>query len=392
MIGPGIFTICACSLIFYLFGSYGPILNYLTINLDFLMLPFMGYYILRLFSRLIRLRKSSREWTACALLCNGLASGCLSYGILSQSPLFLRITDLVNYRWLLLDLQKLGIISILFFAGYTVIKLAELLKATSWEPLAFPAVLATGQVMIGVSLWRSLAVFAPSWTPWNGIGLILFAGILAVAFANFGYYGQKSNYPPISGMGNWLKSSPMGMFLIGIMLATYLIFIRPAIIKATPWAFIIEWLLLCFISGIIFILLNQSLEEKYSLPYKESAWQTHVQEIDELIDVEFDKIVFLQGDFVDQSAQNRLREFLQDALQENGLNENEIKHTLTAITEYRDKKIPWWAFGCWEKRYKEKNRENRRRVLSHTMDSVKRVFQPVKIEGEQNERITTGGN
>jgi hypothetical protein len=376
-IRPFIFAFIACGIFYYLFGSFGPIFKILNTDLSFLMLPFMGYYVLRLFSRLIGLAKPSRNLTACALILDGIAFSFFSYFFFHQTPLFAKVNNLDQYKWLFIEIQRLSIFSILFFAGLTVVRLSSLLKDTKWETRAYPAVLASGQIMMGIALWQSSAAFSQSWAPFKGIGLILFTGMLAVAISSAGNYGKKSRYPIIADISEWFKNGPTGKFFFGLLLAAYFIFLRPMIITATPWASIIEWLIVCIVSGIILFSIRMRLKDNYSLPVKESSWQAHVQEIDEFADEDLEKMVSLQQSFINLSSKGNLVELLQRILKENGLNEKEISNILAAISEYRDRKTPWFFFSFWKRRILRQNLKNRKQVLDNTIIKLESLIRPM---------------
>jgi hypothetical protein len=369
-IKPLAFAIIACGVVYYLFSSLGPISQYYGVNISFLILPFLGYYILRLLSRLSPIVLRSVGGIVCALILNGIAFSFFSYFILNRAPLFEGVPSLSHFDTLYSEMQSLSGLAILFFTGYTITKLSELLKSTVADSRAYPPDLALGQIIIGYSLWQSFVVFSLSWSPFRGIGLIIFIGILALAASNIGEYGKKSKYPLIADASNWLKLGAVGKFVFASLIAAYFIFARPALIGITPWAYIIEWLIVCFVSWRIFSNIRDRLVKRYCSPVRETAWQKHEQEITEFVGDDFDSLVGLQASFVDESAKDKLLASLKVTLTNNKLGENEINQKIGEINKYKDRKVPWFAFGFWKRRILNQNRNNRRIILNSTLKNL----------------------
>jgi hypothetical protein len=380
-IRPLAFTFIICCIFYYLFGPWGPIFQYLNTDLSFLILPFFGYWILRLFSRLIRIARPSRDGTAYALILNGAAWAFFSFFLFNRAPLLVRIPDLVQFQWLLFEIRHSGPFAVLFFTGYTITRLSGLLKNNIAGSPKYPAVLASGQIIMGYSLWQAFATFSQYWAPINGVGLVFLAGLLALAVSALGEYGKYSGQPLLADASSWLNKGPVGKFFFGILIAAYFIFIRPAIVAATPWAYVIEWLIVCFIAWRIFSAVKRSLDNNYSLPFKETAWQSQRQEINELVSDDFNNLVKLQENFVDQSATGIMVSSLRHTLRNNYLDENEINQVLAMILEYRDRQIPWYAFGFWRRRILKRNRQNREQVLKSTITMMGSLVHPANKTG-----------
>jgi len=373
---------------FYLFSSVGPIYQYLHIDITFLVLPFLGYYFLRLLSRLCTLFIPKLHGIVWALILNGLAFSFFSYFFSSQA------TDLANIpAWsksflFFTYLEHLSVFAVLFFVGYTIARLSEPIKTTSLGSRIYPLCLAIGLSLIGYSLWQSFSAFSRSWDPSKGIGLVLLIGMLAVAISNLGYYGQKSKYPLIADASNWLNTVPARKFYLGALFAAYFIFIRPVVISITPWAYIIEWLIFCGISWYIFANAKESLDNNYCLPVKETDWQKHTQEISESLTDDFKKLVRLQEGFILRSDKDNFVTSLQQTLRMNNLGDDEINQLLAVINEYNDRNVPWYAFGSWKQRILIKNHKNRREVLDKTINNLENLSHPTRQNiGEPHERI-----
>jgi hypothetical protein len=376
VIKPLIFALIACGIAYYLFSSFGPITTNFGIDVSFLILPFIGYYLLRFSSKLCRVFISTLSGTVYATILNGLAFSWFCYFLFSQAPLLSDIPALARLDVFCSELQQLSGFALLFIIGCTIVSISEPLKETVTGSQVYIPDVALGQIIIGFSLWQSISVFSQSWAPFREIGLMIFIGMLAVAVSNIGDYGKRSQYPVLADASKWLKEGPAGKFFLAVLISSYFIFIRPAIMANTPWAHIIEWLIFCIVSWIIFAGVKRSLENEYCLSVRETAWKKHGQKIDELVGDDFNNLVLLQQSFVDLSAKDSLMAKLKQILTNNKFEEKEISQMLVPIKEYGDRKVPWYIFGHWKQRILKQNRKNRQQVLEITIENVRTLVFP----------------
>jgi hypothetical protein len=221
--------------------------------------------------------------------------------------------------------------------------------------------------LIGYSLWRAFNLFSNSWSAAAGMGTVLFVAMLSVAFSHLGAYGEKAGNLFLADISRWIKSGPIGKVFLGGTLAAYVIFIRPAIFSFSTSAYLIEWLIFCFVAWLIFEATKGGLEKQYVVPLKESQWLKHVQKVDDLRDEDFNKIVVLQEDFVEGGTRRDLLLYLKQVLVDNGKNEAEIGESLHLIIEHSDRQVPWYVFGWWKRRILRQNRLTRRKSLDNTI-------------------------
>jgi hypothetical protein len=370
------FAAAACGTCFYIFSSFGPIFKYWHIDLSFLILPFLGYYILRLASRLSGGLVRSFRGLAAANVLNGLAFGFLSYFILSQALLFTRLPVMGKAQNFLTDITHMTTAALLISGGYIIYSIARLLTETPRDRLISPAGSAVGVILMGCGVWQCLNCFSPSWPPAGGIGLIFLIAAVFMAFSDLGNYGQDVSNQILSDFSKWLKEGPTGKFFLGGFIAAYLIFVRPAIFSIFPYAFLVEWLVFCLISWRIFDSVKNFLRKRYSQPLKESGWQKHVQKVNDLTDEDFIKLAVLQKDYVETGTRRDLLEYLKQILVKNGLNEKEIGNTLRPIIEHSDIKSPWYCIGFLRRRFNRQNRHNRRLSLKDTMQNLNMIAYP----------------
>ena len=361
---------------FYLFSSFGPIYQNLHADVTFLILPVLGFCFLQLVSRLCPIFMPTRRGFIAALIFSGLAFAFFSFLFFQHALLLANVMGWSHARLFFAYSTHLAVPAVLFCVGLTIANLAEPIKLTAAGSKLFTAVLSGGQVLIGYSLWRVFSAFSPSWTPSRGIGLVALTGMLTVAASGLGEYGLKSKYPIIADTANWLKTGPVRNFYLGVLFAAYFIFIRAPLMKATPWGPVIEWLIVCGIAWYIFATAKGSLDDKYCLPVKETAWQKHAQEISESVSEDFKQLVRLQEGFIQRSDKDSLVGSLQQTLKANKFGDDEINSMLETLSGHKDRKIPWYAFGVWKRRILVKNHQIRRQVLARTIKSLETINTP----------------
>ena len=387
-----LFAVIACGLVIFLFSSSGPVSGGLGQNLSFLVAALVGYYIFRLFSRLSKIFLPSYYGPAAAYIFNGLAFSFFFYHLLGKAMLFTRIPALEGLGWLFTALTSTSGYVILFISGCVLSKLAGLFSELSWGRQVYPPGNALGQFLIGLSLWQVLATFSDSWAPMNRIGLILFVGMLAVVVANVGTYGERLKNPFIADVSRWLRQSPHVKFILGALIAAYIIFIRPAIVDVFRYAPLIEWVLVCFAAWRLFKGIKSGLETHCSALLQEADWRKHVQQISDRQGLDFIHLGDIQHGFVTQGDRDALLVYLVLLLNDNRLPVAEISRILHPLISHRDVKMPWFAFGWEQQRTLRQNEKERQRILDEIMENLKDIANPTyqKIKERTNEANEPG--
>ncbi|MFC2059281.1 hypothetical protein ACFLTS_06595 [Chloroflexota bacterium] len=371
-----LFTLIACGAVFYLLYPSGLINTRLDIDLEFLMAPLWGYYALRLFSRLCSALLPSRRGLPLSYMFNGIAFSFFIYYLFDHTTLLMRISTLESYEWLLLKLNTINLYVILPIAGYTLSKLSTLLAESPKGWQAYPVGNAIGQLLIGYGVWQSLTAFSDSWTHISGIGLIVFAGMIAVAISNLGVYAQNIKNPFVADTARWLRQAQASKFCLGAAITAYIIFARPAIIDAFRYSTMIEWAIVCFIAWRLFTGVRSGLRTRYMLDIEEQEWRKHVQKIAHLPDRDLTHLSEILQRFVDYGQRDSLLVHLTLILDDNNLHQHEISQILAPIINHHDREIPWFAFG-WEQRLiLKQNQRNRQHLLDNVMHRLKNISQP----------------
>ncbi len=385
-IRPLIFAVIACGLTVLLFSPAGIIYKHL--DLSFLVLPLLSYFILRLVSRLSTIYitgyVSPMAGNMVSGICTGLAFTLLFYFFfgnvdrLANTGIFRYIDGFLN------SLATAASYIAIFIIGITVSRTAEIYRRDSTGNALYPGINAIGQILTGIGIWRFLTVVSGNSDAFNKMGAVIFAGIIAIAIANAGHYGVKSKNPFIADASHWLTHSHTAEFLIGAFIATYILVIRPLIEDAFRYAIIIEWLIVCFLGWRLFSGIKNGIRTRCAVNVYETDWQKHVQLISNLQGTDFPRLREIQESFAEDGSRDTLLIYLTLTLHNNKIPAEEITRILHPLINHRDEKMPWFAFG-WEQRRVLKRNENRRRaVLGEIMANLKYIMNPANQTIEEN--------
>jgi hypothetical protein len=171
----------------------------------------------------------------------------------------------------------------------------------------------------------------------------------------------------------WLRDSFVAVVIITVMLVLYFVLVRPFIYVHFSYAYWFEWLIVCLAAGGILETVRERLKTNQSGPLLASDWYKHVQQVSEIDDEDFDKIVIYQADFVTNGVRRDFLLFARQLLLRNGITENEVGHILRRVIEYKDYKIPWYYLGFWKRRVLDQNLENRREAIIETIREMGKI-------------------
>jgi len=387
-----LFAVIACGLVIFLLSAGGPVSGVLGLNLSFLIAAFVGYYIFRLFSRLSKIFLPSYYGSAAAYIFNGLAFSFFFYHLMGKAMLFTRIPALEGFGWLFSTLSSATGYVIMFISGCVLSKMASLFSELSWGRQIYPPGNALGQFLVGLSLWQVLAAFSDSWAPMNQVGLILFVGMLAVSLSNIGVYGERLKNPFIADTSRWLRQSPHVKFILGALIAAYIIFIRPAIVGVFRYAPLIEWVLVCIVAWRLFKGIKSGLKTHCAVILQEADWRKHVQQITDRQGLDFIHLGGIQHGFVTLGNRDALLTYLVLLLNDNRLPVAEISRILHPLINHQDAKMPWFAFGWEQRRILRQNEKRRQRILDDIMENLEDIAYPAyqKIKERNDEKNEPG--
>ena len=386
---PGIraLAVCAvaCAVSVWLFSAGGP--GAVISGLDFLTGPLVVFFIFRFIAKMSYLYlvplQSSPWGDIITVVFRRLAFGVSGYLILNQSMNFTRFSFFTNSDRFFSELEAIAGYYSLIVTGFLLHSLGTILSRFRVWHLLMPVVKAGGQVLAGWALMKLVTAFDGYWTPLGDIGLVLFIGTLAAAAANIGAYGMKLNNPTIWDAAGWLQKSPKTKFLIGALIATYILFARPAIIDAFSYAPLIEWAIVCFVAWRLFSSIRGGLYRNCSVEIIDIGWQKHEQVIASQQGVDLPQLNGLQQDFIEEGKKDMLLSYLTRVLDDNNIIPDDTAGILLPLQEHRDVRLPWYCFGIGKRRRARKNRHTRITVLEHLVANLDALANPVfqKSEG-----------
>ena len=353
---------------YYLFYPDGLISDSSDRDISFLIAPVLSFLILMFLSRLSNYLIPSRAGLFISYALNGAAFAVFSYLFFKRAVLFTPIFHSATVRQVLYDFGKIAGYMVLIFSGSTLAKMSKLMVNSRWEKRISPAMAIAGNVLTGYYLWKSFAVFTGYWIHFNSIGWIIFVGMLVVAAGNLGSYAEKTGNELLADAGNWLHSMRSSRkFFLGVIVAVYIIFVRPILFKLSSYAFLIDWVIVCFFAWRILSGIKTRLQSHRTAPITEADWRQHVQRVSEAEDEDFRRLVNIQQIFEESGSRDELMQYLVALLKNNGLSDAAANQTLNHLIEYNDRKIPWYYIWFWRRRRQAENRMNRRKALNETV-------------------------
>jgi hypothetical protein len=364
-----LFCVIACGIVAALFSPPGLINRYAGIDLSFVLLPFLGYFLIRFVSKQIGVLVFPASGELFSVVLDGIALSFGAYFFFRGAPLLARIPFLSGSKAFLDDLSHIPFYLIVLIAGNCLLTLSGPLQLFVRRNIS-PVCAAAGWLLIGLGSWLGLNVLAASWPPLSGAGLVLLVSSLAMAVSKIGRYGAGASNSLLSEFAQWLSARPSEKFLGTALIAVYFVFVRAYLFRHFAMAYLMEWLLFCFVSWRIFTVIKNNLEKSYIVPLNDSGWQMHVQIVDDMMDENFNKLVLMQEDFVSGGSRRELMLQLRQALVQNGFGEDEIAGMLQPIIEYSDRKIPWYARGFIRRRFINQNLAQRRKTLENIMQNI----------------------
>jgi hypothetical protein len=388
---PLVTAVIGSAIVILLFSPVGVL--YSKADLSFLTAPLLCLFLVRLAARLCGLYLPGympyKAGMAVSTVLNGLAFALCLYLFLDNVTVFNTRFGMFSGREdFLVNLSHTAWYTILGIAGLTLSKLAEIIRETISGRNYYPILNALGQFLAGLAVWRFLAAFSASGGVPDKIGLVLFTGMIAVALCNTGHYWEKAKNPFLADAANWLITGTMQKFVIGALIAVYILFVRPAIVNVFGYAAIIEWLIVCLIGWRIFAGITNGIRQRSAVEVNETDWKKHVQLLNNMQGDELPYLGDIQETFTKYGQRNALLIYLTLLLNKNKVTPQGMEHILNRLINHQDNKIPWFAFGWEQNRVRKQNEENRRRILNEVMTDLKYIINPAsrKIEEQADEQ------
>lgn len=380
IISPIIPCIVLSATVIYLFSNIGPLFNYLSLDLSYLIFPVVGYCLIRMVAKLARFFLKGLPSRYGYIVLNGFAVAFIAYMLLnilpSTSNLFIYLSRLsqLNFYSVLPYLQVLASLkyhAVVIVAGGTVVKLASPLEEfEKWGKTVQPALTATGVLVAGYAMLDMLKPLNALGMSIDRVGVTLFIGLIAVMVGVISTYGQSSKNRLISDACNWLRMSQARNFTLGVLFGIYMLFVRPWVIAMFSYAPLIEWGVVCFIVWMMYSGVKFRIKH-FSGEFQVSPWIKHVQKVERKTGEDFVQLNIIQKDFLEHGYKSELLVYATKILHDNNVDFYKICQILGPLINYQDIKIPWFAFGWEKQRVIRRNKENRKRVLDNLIQFLK---------------------
>lgn len=241
------------------------------------------------------------------------------------------------------------------------------------------AILAICLGLIAYGLFTVLDSFSPGLSGMTAVGWVVFAGVLAMALGTVARYGRNIQDALISEVSIWISSSNTRMFVIGVAISAYVMFLRPYLYGLAQWSTsLIEWAAFCFVVWRLYDGIRGRISDTYSVQLKYTSWKKHMQQIQKQVDSDFSYATNVQADFIERSHKDQLLVFLVTLMHDNGMSVEEISQVLHPLAEYKDEVIPIFSFTKARNLIRSGNRENREKILKDVMMELR--SRDIKVE------------
>jgi len=365
LIVPIIVSVVLSGLTAYLLSPAGPVNTYLSLDLTYLVGPIIGFLVLRLGHRVSTIVMPGLAGKLLSYSLGGASFAVLLYAFLNWASHISGIEETPFSH-----INELGGYAILLVAGITIRGLANLLQAQVKLDWISPAVDALAFMLIGLSILFIARPFTETWEYATSVGTAFLVGFLLSSIASLADYGRKSTNRFVADICRWATESHFLMFIIGVLLYSYLALIRPLIADSFSYTPLVEWGIVCLVAWRVYRGIRNTIRERHSATLQLSTWEKHSQEVQEIVDTELAYLSTIQKDFVEKGQRSSLITNLVVMLYENGWDINRIGNTLTRLINHEDQKVPWYAFIWDENHIKHRNEEERKKVLSEIIDNV----------------------
>ena len=240
-------------------------------------------------------------------------------------------------------------------------------RLRKWREL----VLAVSFGLVGAGVYAIFASFSSEWGPMLGVGWVFFAGFMAMALGTLAYYGRTIQDAFISEICLWLSLARLRMFIIGAVIAGYLVFLRPFIYNRVSWVTaLIEWITFCFVVWRMYDGIRGRISDTYSIDLKYTSWKKHMQLVQKQVDGDYSYASKVQSDFIERSHKDQLLVYLVTLMHDNGMSVEEISEVLHPLSQYNDVPMPAFAFTKKRNVIRKSNWQNRDHILKEIMEAL----------------------
>lgn len=382
-------AVLGSGLLLFLFSAAGPFVRWWNTDLGFLLIPLITLLLLLVASSVIPLVFDSLHAYLYSILLKYAALACFTYLIFLRAILFSRLPFLAQQLDTLNTLQGSALYLALFWMGAGIYQVSSLLPPRKLSDPGYPPLLnMLSFSIIGFSFWKTLDLWSLQWASLKGLGFVIGLSLIIVGLTRLTAYITTPLTFWIGDALKWCLKYPVKLFWLSILILLYFVIARPRIFAISAYAYLIEWILICFLGYHILSLVKNSLKISYARSPLETIWRKHQQIVNNIPDDDFNRMVVLQEEFIQTGLRRQLLLFLKQLLVNNGIPESGASRLLQPIIEYNDVKARWYYRWFFKKRLIQGNRYRRIQVLEDSMDNIRGAIYPAHkyTDGVINER------
>jgi len=364
-IAPTITCIVLSGLTAFLLARSGPVFNYLSLDLSFLIGSVIAFLVLRLGGKLAKIFMPGLAGKLLAYSLSGASFAVILYMFVNWTSLLPGVEDT-----LLSPISTLGGYVVLCVIGIIINGLGGILGEHGESRWVSPATGASGLLLVGYALSSIIRPFDQWWEFAPSVGVAILVGFVAGAISSLAKYGEHSRTRFVADVCQWAAQSRFRMFVLGALLYSYVAFIRPLIADNFTYMPLVEWGIVCLIAWRVYRGVRTTIRDRYSAPLKLSTWRKHAQELEEKLDADLARLGTIQKEFVERGLRSGLLVSLVVTLYENGWDEDRIGRTLAPLIYHEDKKIPWYAFVWEQRRIQSRGESARKKILTDVITTI----------------------
>jgi hypothetical protein len=365
-------ALLGCALLVWSGSSSGPFGRFWHFEASFLILPLLvGIFLFWLAAIMpLIIIHNVAKILAVALRYIAIAISCAL--VLQDFELFSRIAILGSHLEDLYVVKSSALWVALFWIGAGLYHLSNYLRPGGAQGPGYrPVFSMLGFLAMGTSLWRTMDILGSHWSALQGAGIVLGLSMIVVSLSRLAAYITTPLSFLISDVLQWMLVNPVKLFWVTVLIMLYFIFARPRLYALLPYAYLIEWVMVCFIGYQILNSVKQNLQAHNYRETIQQDWRKHQQIVNRIEDDDFNKMIILQDEFIQSGVRRHLLFFLQQMLQRNGVTEPQITDILQPVIEYNEARTHWYSRWFFKNRLEQKNLYRRIQVLDDAMDRIR---------------------
>lgn len=225
-------------------------------------------------------------------------------------------------------------------------------------------------VLVATAFILNFAVLNCFGTSYAVVANISLYGFLFAATTALFYPLQYSRNSIAKKLGRWIGNKTWQKILLGLILTSYILFLRAFLLQlSTTYTIIAEWLFIGALTVVAFFRMKSNLAI-ISAPLLLESWTKHKQELGFQTTLEFSVLTKDVDDFLHSGRKSDLLLFLFELLFARKVNANKIDSTLSEFINYQDLQNPRLIFS-WDLHIaKERNLQRRKEVIERIIKSL----------------------